>query len=455
MNRNRKKKHPLLHFFAFALLFLFTVLLPSSRPCLAGQSVSQGIYQISCELNENFVLDIPSCTQTDQADTEPAENSLQMYRALDVNQQKFYLEKISASRFRISSLVSGRFLTALEDDSVVLTDQPVKAENENPETSEIPDSQIWLIRHSPDGCLYLQSAMGGYLTLNDTRPYNGAALSLQEYTRDENQKWLLQETLISAEARADTDLINPFAPDGQYENCALSMWFGSTRETLTAQEIASWLVETEDHTLTAPEEAFLAYAQSLADQYDTVGYPRSFQTSYGTTITLYQGNFGWKLDVEATAKALMDSISNTPHFVMPVWSQEGASLTRGDDIGDSYIEIDLTNQKVWLYRDGEQLLETDCVSGTFGTDRQTPGGVYRIFYMQSPAVLRGADYTSPVEYWMAYNGNIGLHDANWRTEFGGDIYKTDGSHGCVNLPTNAAKIIYETISIGYPVVSYN
>ena len=97
--------------------------------------------------------------------------------------------------------------------------------------------------------------------------------------------------------------------------------------------------------------------------------------------------------------------------VEPVWAHKGGAFGEVNDIGDSYVEIDLENQKVWLYKDGRQLLETDCVSGTFGTDNQTPGGVYSIFYMQSPDVLNGPGYSSYVEYWMAFNGNIGLHDA--------------------------------------------
>ena len=140
--------------------------------------------------------------------------------------------------------------------------------------------------------------------------------------------------------------------------------------------------------------------------------------------------------MEATARALLEAArSDSSCFVLPVWSQKGASLSRGDDIGDSYIEVDLANQKVWLYKNGKQLVETDLrfPAPTVRTGRP-PGGVYSIFYMQSPAVLRGADYVSPVDYWMAFNGNIGLHDADWRDSFGGDIFQTNGSHGCVNLP---------------------
>ena len=90
---------------------------------------------------------------------------------------------------------------------------------------------------------------------------------------------------------------------------------------------------------------------------------------------------------------------------------------------------------------GEQILETDCVTGTYGTDRQTPGGVYSVYYRQSPDVLEGPGYSSPVEYWMAFNGGIGLHDANWRSEFGGDIFSAkmfkvrehSGYGGFINL----------------------
>lgn len=433
--------------FLFFFLSLFFALLPPAIPCQAAGTALQGIYELACSGEEGFVLDVRSCTASEE---ELSGDVLQMYRSLDVNQQKFYLENLTATHFRVSCLASGMFLTANEDGTLSIAQAPADSEND-----KIPDTQTWLIRQSPDGYFYLQSALGGYLTLGDTRAYNGTPLTLQDYTGESNQKWNLQAASISGQDHADTDLIDPFAPGGQYETCSLSMWFGNSKETLTAQEIASWITETEDHALTSPEDGFTAYAQSLAEKYDTQGIPRNFRTSYGNTITLYQGDFGWKLDVEETAAVLYESAqSRTPHFVKPVWSKKGGSLNRGDDIGDSYIEIDLENQKVWLYVDGEEILETDCVSGTPGTDRETPGGVYSIFYMQSPAVLRGADYASPVDYWMAFNGNIGLHDADWQTSFGGDVYLTNGSHGCVNLPIPAAKKIYETVSIGFPVVCY-
>lgn len=56
---------------------------------------------------------------------------------------------------------------------------------------------------------------------------------------------------------------------------------------------------------------------------------------------------------------------------------------------------------------------------------------------------------------MPFNGNIGLHDADWRTSFGGQIYRTNGSHGCVNLPPDYARRIYDVVQTGTPVICYN
>lgn len=57
---------------------------------------------------------------------------------------------------------------------------------------------------------------------------------------------------------------------------------------------------------------------------------------------------------------------------------------------------------------------------------------------------------------MPFNGNEGIHDADgWRTAYGGAIYLTSGSHGCVNTPTAMAKLIYETVDIGTAVVVYD
>ena len=76
-------------------------------------------------------------------------------------------------------------------------------------------------------------------------------------------------------------------------------------------------------------------------------------------------------------------------------------------------------------------------------------------YKERNAMLVGENYETPVSYWMPFNQNVGLHDAVWRDSFGGSIYKTSGSHGCINLPYAIAKQIYGYAEKGMPVICYH
>lgn len=431
------------------LSLLFSIVILTMCPGFivqADQTVTPGIYEITSALDEDLVLDVSHCTVS-----EKDSQALQLFSPLDVNQQKFYLESLSDGSFRIIALHSGEALTAASQRDSVSFDSLIRQENPR----EGDAAQSWFIRPRGQNAVSICTGDGDYLSLADSYAYTGEPLILQKRTGAGNQKWILRPAWPSSDDTADTDLINPYEEKGQFSDLRIALKFDSRYEVLDSDTLREHMTETEDHQYIPDPDFLSSYVNSLAEKYDTQGQPRRFRTSYGTEITLYKGNFGWKLDTEKTKQALADCLRfNGPKTVSPVWSHKGGAFDKGSDIGDSYVEIDLENQKVWLYKNGKKLLETDCVSGTFGTDNQTPGGVYSIFYMQSPDVLSGPGYDSPVEYWMAFNGNIGLHDASWRSEFGSDIYKSNGSHGCVNLPTDAAGLIYETVDIGYPVVCY-
>jgi hypothetical protein len=113
----------------------------------------------------------------------------------------------------------------------------------------------------------------------------------------------------------------------------------------------------------------------------------------------------------------------------------------------TYADVNLTTQKMIYVKNGELILESDIVSGA--PSMRTPTGTFRVLYKQSPAVLRGPGYASPVTYWMPFTSSgVGFHDANWQSRFGGDWYKSHGSHGCINMPFSAAKTLYGKISAG-------
>lgn len=144
-------------------------------------------------------------------------------------------------------------------------------------------------------------------------------------------------------------------------------------------------------------------------------------------------------------------IIRKPLYTSPVYTLDGIT---------TYIEVDLYNQKVRMYVDGKCIVDTDCVTGSVKGGHETPPGVFTLSYKEKDAILRGTNndgskYASPVKYWMPFNGGIGLHDASsWRKKFGGEIYKTNGSHGCINLPIDATEKIYNNITMDMPIIVY-
>jgi len=126
------------------------------------------------------------------------------------------------------------------------------------------------------------------------------------------------------------------------------------------------------------------------------------------------------------------------------------------EIGNTYIEISIRQQRMWFYIDGELYVDTPVVTGNVGY-YSTPKGAYSIYQKLSPATLTGPTWSSYVDYWMAFTySGCGIHDASWRSnsEYGGTTYIGNGSHGCVNTPLAKVKMIYSKAEIGTPVVVY-
>ena len=203
-------------------------------------------------------------------------------------------------------------------------------------------------------------------------------------------------------------------------------------------------------------------SNELKSVVETTGKFREFKpTSKDENVTVNPGNYGYKLDAKAEILQLTQDLSSDKNVTRkPVYEREEVS-SENDGIGNSYVEIDLTRQHVWVYIDGEMKIETDCVTGCVSKDYDTPTGVYYLEYKRKGKMLIGKkdkngkpEYETWVDYWMPFNGNIGLHDATWRKDFGGDIFLKDGSHGCVNLPPEKAKEIFTTIEKGIPVIVY-
>ncbi len=241
----------------------------------------------------------------------------------------------------------------------------------------------------------------------------------------------------------------------RYVSANITYLNGKEQYILNGDLINQWISFGENSEVILDGEKVAEYVYNLAGSYDTVGKQREFVTSMGTTVTVGGGNFGWKVDQVAEKAALAELIySGAVTEREPEYARKGQIHSEKTDIYGTYVEISLSAQTLWFYKDTNLVLTTPVVTGNPYAGNATPPGVFYVAYKARNAVLRGATYATPVSYWMPFNGGIGLHDATWRGIFGGSIYRGGGSHGCINLPFSAAAKIYDQISAGVPVVVY-
>ena len=238
----------------------------------------------------------------------------------------------------------------------------------------------------------------------------------------------LQESLSLEESGV---YVNPevYEDDGRLKEAAekmndfakaeITFEMGKKTKVLDVNTFKDWIKLNKKLNPVIDKEKVAGYVSALADTCNTCYSKKKLKTSYGVTVEIEDSHYGWKVDCEKEKKQIVSEI-----------------------------------QHLFLYKKGKLVLDTDFVSGNLAKNHATPTGAYGITYTQKGATLRGEDYETPVDYWMPFAGNVGMHDASWRSRFGGNIYKYAGSHGCVNLPSDAAKKIFANVGKNYPVLVY-
>lgn len=253
---------------------------------------------------------------------------------------------------------------------------------------------------------------------------------------------------------SDESLLTALSEMNRYVSASVTYTFGDENEILDGSVIHTWL-GLEGSRPVLDESLAASYVKELAGKRDTAYREKTLKTSYGPVVTITKGNYGWRINQKKETEELLAIVrAGEQKTREPEYLQKAASHG-ANDYGDTYVEINLTAQHIYFYKDGKLLVESDFVSGNEARGWATPAGAYPLTYKQRNAVLRGVGYATPVSYWMPFNGGIGLHDASWRGSFGGSIYKTGGSHGCINLPPKTAKTIFENIKAGDPVLCYH
>lgn len=261
---------------------------------------------------------------------------------------------------------------------------------------------------------------------------------------------LIEKLLLQSSRYSDRDVLD------DYKDMAITYTFGETMETVDHAKIMSWL-KVNGSKVTVDKKQVQEYVAGLAAKYNTIYKKREFQTHDGKTIEVDQNEYGYQIDQEKEVEQIVADINGKEAVERePVYSVTGNGRNGMDDLEGNYIEVSLDAQHLWLYKNGKLVTETDIVSGLPTKERATYTGAWTIAYKASPYTLSSEvyGYSTEVQYWMPFVCGQGLHDADWQTQFGGDVYKTKGSHGCINLPPDQAEIIYRTIEKGYPVICY-
>lgn len=257
--------------------------------------------------------------------------------------------------------------------------------------------------------------------------------------------------------KEDSVLKKQKARMNQLANLKASYTIGGKQVSISTEELSSWLTTNEKAEVLLNQEKVTAFVTKLNNEYNTVENPTQFNSTRRGTVTVPAGIYSWSIDIPAEVKALSDKILAGEDF-------DRVSLIVSDvpnvqtSLGKTYVEVDLQNQYMWYYKEGELQFETDIVSGKPSTP--TPPGLNYVTSKSTNQVLRGLNedgskYASPVRYWMPIDQTgVGIHDSDWQYAYGGDLWLYRGSHGCINTPPAKMDELYPILEVGTPVLVF-
>lgn len=227
------------------------------------------------------------------------------------------------------------------------------------------------------------------------------------------------------------------------------------------EKIAGWIQFSKKMKPSLNTDEVKAFVATLSTTYNSIGNTLEITTPTGKKAKVSGGTYGMKVDEDGEFDALVKEIkAGEVTKREPNYSQKVAG-TKDEPWGETYLEVDLTQQHMWYIQKGEVTFESDVVTGVPNPKKRTPQGVYSVLEKRRNKVLRGEiqpngkpEYLTPVAYWMRVTWTgIGFHDATWQRKFGGQRYKQGyGSHGCINMPYNAIKELYDKVEKGCPIV---
>lgn len=225
------------------------------------------------------------------------------------------------------------------------------------------------------------------------------------------------------------------------------------------EKIISWLGIDGEGNPTVDRAGAEEYLTELHNKYSTYEKTRKFESTNRGTVEVPPGEYGWSIATQTEAENLESYILLGEDITVRPTILGSGYHEDGTDIGNSYVEVDLVAQIMYMYKNGEKVFESPIVAGHPQTP--TPVGVFYAWDKVEDTELVGynprreADYATPVNYWIPVDWEgIGIHDASWQGSFASDEWRTNGSNGCINTPPGAMAKFFPLLEIGMPVVMF-
>lgn len=259
---------------------------------------------------------------------------------------------------------------------------------------------------------------------------------------------------------SDDDKIKAFQDQiDKITSTKITLTIEGNEETIPSKEIQKWIYFTNDNEITYDENRIMEFLKQYNDKYSSYLNPRQFNSTLQGTVTVQPGTLGWSIDRQAEASQIVQDLkkgADVKRDPVVVGSGYGAGE---NDIGSTYVEVDLAHQTMFVYINGQLFTQTPIVSGKDGAE--TVPGAYAIWSKERDRYLEGYDWVNDkeykvhVDYWMPFDMvGQGLHDTAARPAYGGDIYRQNGSMGCINTPPAVMSQIFQALELGTPVIIF-
>lgn len=220
-------------------------------------------------------------------------------------------------------------------------------------------------------------------------------------------------------------------------------------------QVVNGIVMDNDGNIILSEYKMQQYVESLAETYDNEWSVNAYINGDNNTILLTSAKDGKIIDTQTELQSLISKFINKDSGYHDLALVNGATYYDGNEkLGETFIVVNMKQQQLTYYVNKAVKHTYPIVTGNTSLGRSTPTGIYNIYNKRYHTVLRGENYASYVNYWLGIHKGIGIHDATWRDEFGGTIYKTAGSHGCINSPLEDMEKLYEEVEVGTPTILF-